>query len=325
MPEDITKTQPAGETPQNTEEVKEQATVEAGEQPQEPQETPEFWLDEEGNLQGNFIDWGIEEEEQKEAGGEKASTEEPEKGKEGEEPQKKEEVQYYTPEELAQLELNRIDPARVPPELRPYYEAILRAEAQKKQEQSQEQAQIPDEKQLYDYIQTEARKRVEQKLGEPFDELNPKHLTALAVEAAKVSQGLERKIAVQQKINELRAQEPYFDQINEYIKQKLDDLPAREYRKIMSAIQNDDLNTFLPFWEKMRKEFYQKKLGKTLQSNEPVKTTEQAQPNQPAPEPPKVEGAGKGEIETPPKINPRDFAKMKTEEQAEALIKLGII
>jgi len=67
MPEDITKTQPAGETPQNTEEVKEQATVGAGEQPQEPQEAPEFWLDEEGNLQGNFDDWGFTEE-QKEAG-----------------------------------------------------------------------------------------------------------------------------------------------------------------------------------------------------------------------------------------------------------------
>ncbi|RKX63935.1 MAG: hypothetical protein DRP34_00580 [Thermodesulfobacteriota bacterium] len=324
MSEDITKTQPAGETPQE-EEVKEQATAGAGEQQEEPQgEEPEFFLDEEGNLQVNLKDWGLEEPAGEE---EKASAEKPETEEKTEEtkaePQK--EVQYYTPEELARLELNQIDPARVPPELKPYYEAILKAEAQKGQEQSQEQAQVPDEKQLYDLIQAEARRRVEMKLGETFDELNPKHLTALAVEAAKVSQEIERKMMVQQKINELKAQEPYFDQINEYIKQKLEDLPAKEYLKIISAIQNDDLNTFLPFWERMRKEFYQEKLGKTLQSNELTKTTEQAQANQPAPEPPKVEGAGKGEVETPPKINPQDFAKMKTEEQAEALIKLGII
>ena len=323
MSEDITKTQPAGETPQE-EEVKEQATAETGGQQGEPQrEEPEFFLDEEGNLQVNLKDWGLEEP----AGGEEVSAEKPETEEKTEEtkeePQK--EVQYYTPEELARLELNQIDPARVPPELKPYYEAILKAEAQKGQEQPQKQAQVPDEKQLYDLIQAEARRRVEMKLGETFDELNPKHLTALAVEAAKVSQEIERKMMIQQKINELKSQEPYFDQINEYIKQKLEDLPAKEYLKIMSAIQNDDLNTFLPFWEKMRKEFYQEKLGKTLQSNEPVKTTEQAQAKQSAPEPPKVEGAGKGEVETPPKINPQDFAKMKTEEQAEALIKLGIV
>ncbi|RLE46026.1 hypothetical protein DRJ22_03015 [Candidatus Woesearchaeota archaeon] len=320
---------PAGFAPQEEEEVKkQQETAEAGEQQESSQEKePEFFLDEEGNLHINLEDW----EEKEPAGEEKASAEKPEVEEKTEEikaePQK--EVQYYTPDELARLEFSRIDPSRIPPDLRPYYEAILKAEAQRKQEelklQQQKQFQIFDEKQLYDAIQEEARKRVELKLGEKFDELNPKHLTALAIEAAKITQEVERKRTVQQKINELRAQEPYFDQINEYIKQKLDDLPAREYKKIITAIQNDDLDIFLPFWERMRKEFYQEKLGKTLQANEPAKTAEQAQPKQPAPEPPKVEGAGKGEIETPPTIKPQDFAKMSSEEQAEALIKLGLI
>jgi len=324
--------QPAGEAPQE-EEVKEQATAEAGEQQEAPQEEPEFFLDEEGNLQINLDDWGLEEPAGEEEKKETASAEKPETEEKTEEtkaePQK--EVQYYTPEELARLEFSQIDPSRVPPDLRPYYEAILRAEAQRKQEelklQQQEQPQVLDEKQLYDAIQEEARKRVELKLGEKFDELNPKHLTALAIEAAKITQEVEKKKAVQQKINELKAQEPYFDQINEYIRQKLDDLPAREYKKIVAAIQNDDLETFLPFWERMRKEFYKEKLGKELQ-NEPVKaseTIEQFQTKKTAPEPPKVEGAGKGEVETPPQISPQDFARMSPEERAEALIKLGIV
>ncbi|RLI97987.1 MAG: hypothetical protein DRP00_03010 [Candidatus Aenigmatarchaeota archaeon] len=323
--------QPAGEAPQE-EEVKEQATAEAGEQQEAPQEEPEFFLDEEGNLQINLDDWGLEEpageEEEKKASAEKPETEEKTEETKAE---PREEVQYYTPEELARLEFSQIDPSRVPPDLRPYYEAILRAEAQRKQEelklQQQEQPQVLDEKQLYDAIQEEARKRVELKLGEKFDELNPKHLTALAIEAAKITQEVEKKRAVQRKINELKSQEPYFDQINEYIRQKLDDLPAREYKKIVAAIQNDDLETFLPFWERMRKEFYKEKLGKELQ-NESAKaseTIEQFQTKKTAPEPPKVEGAGKGEVETPPQISPQDFARMSPEERAEALIKLGIV
>jgi len=322
--------QPAGEAPQE-EEVKEQATAEAGEQQEAPQEEPEFFLDEEGNLQINLDDWGLEEpagEEEERASAEKLETEEKAEETKAE---PREEVQYYTPEELARLEFSQIDPSRVPPDLRPYYEAILKAETQRKQEelklQQQKQPQVFDEKQLYDAIQEEARKRVELKLGEKFDELNPKHLTALAIEAAKITQEVEKKRMVQQKINELKAQEPYFDQINEYIRQKLDDLPAREYKKIVAAIQNDDLDVFLPFWERMRKEFYKEKLGKELQ-NEPVKASEaieQFQAKKTAPEPPKVEGAGKGKVETSPQINPQDFARMSPEERAEALIKLGIV
>ncbi len=318
------KEQPAGEAPQE-EEVKKQAIAEAGKQQEEPQEEPEFFLDEEGNLQINLDDWGLEEPAGEE---ETASAEKPETEEKTEESkaEPREEVQYYTPEELARLEFSQIDPSRVPPDLRPYYEAILRAEAQRKQEelklQQQEQPQVFDEKQLYDAIQEEARKRVELKLGEKFDELNPKHLTALAIEAAKITQEVERKRIVQQKINELKAQEPYFDQINEYIKQKLDDLPAREYKKIIAAIQNDDLETFLPFWERMRKEFYKEKLGKELQNSE---AAEKPQAKQEVPKPPKVEGAGKGEVETPPQISPQDFARMSPEERAEALIKLGIV
>ena len=329
--------QPAGEAPQQEEEVKEQATAEAGDQQEKPQEEPEFFLDEEGNLQINLDDWGLEEPAGEEEKKETASAEKPETEEKTEEPEAEpqKEVQYYTPEELARLEFSQIDPSRVLPDLRPYYEAILRAEAQRKQEelrlqqqeQLQPQSQVLDEKQLYDAIQEEARKRVELKLGEKFDELNPKHLTALAIEAAKITQEVEKKRMVQQKINELKTQEPYFDQINEYIKQKLDDLPAREYKKIVAAIQNDDLDVFLPFWERMRKEFYKEKLGKELQ-NESVKASEaieRPQVKKTAPEPPKVEGAGKGEIETPPQISPRDFARMSLEEKAEALIKLGIV
>ena len=326
MSEEITKKDPAGETPQEEEVKKQQEPVGAGEQ-QEPEQEPEFFLDEEGNLHINLKDWGGEEgsagEGEASTGEETVKAEpkpEPESKPESKpEPQK--EVQYYTPEELANLEFSQIDPARVPPELKPYYEAILKAEAQKRQAQIQPQ-QLPDEKELYDFVQSEARKRVEQKLGEQFDELNPKHLTALAIEAAKLTQEIEKKMVVQRKINELRAQEPYFDQINEYIKQKLDDLPAREYKKIMAAIQNDDLDVFLPFWEKMRKEFYQEKLGK---ANATEKIQAQPKQSQSEPEPPKVEGAGKGEVETPPTVKPQDFAKMSPEEQAEALIKLGII
>ena len=315
------QTTPAGKTQETTSgENTQQEPVEAG--GQSPEETPEFWLDEEGNLHGNFDDWGVSEEE---TGEEEASTGEEQASKEETQETQETSSKYYTPEELAKLELEQINPDRLPPELKPYYEALLKTHKDEAGEEiTQTKQPTLSSEDLYKLVEEEAKKRVEARFGK-FDELNPSHVTALAVEAAKLTQELERKLAVQRKIEELRAQEPYFNEINKYIMQKIEDLPAREYKKIMAAIQNDDFEAFYPFWEKMRKEFYQEKLGKTLQSNEPAKTTEQTQVKEPAPEPPKVEGAGKGEVETPPQINPRDFARMSEDEQAEALIKLGLV
>ena len=306
---------PAGDDAVGAVEQQEQVP---GEQAQAPEGSPEFFLDEDGNIQGVFDDWGIEEPgeqvEEEEAVETEAQQQEPE---EQSEQQAEPQPNYYSPEELARLELDQIDPSRLPPEVRPYYEAILKEANLEKVQQEQ-----PDEKALYDQIQQVARQRVEQLFGEQFDELNPKHLAALAVEATKVAQQLERQMTAKQKIAELAKSEPYFAQIDQYAQEKLMELPYKEAIKIQQAMQNGDIDTLLNYWEQCRREFYEKKLG--VKQEEPQQKPA-SKPTQPTQQPPKVETAGKGEAETPVQINPRDFAGLSEDEQAQMLIKLGLV
>jgi len=293
----------AGDTEGATQEQQQDSGV-SGEQSQTQEQTPEFWLDENGELQGDFSDWGVETgEEQKE----------PEKSEE--QKQEEQKVQYYTPEELASLELHQIDPNRLPDELKPYYQAMLRQAVAQQKEQLLAQPQI-DEKAVLEAIKQEARQRVEQKLGEQFDEMNPDHMVALSIESARLTQQYEKRLQAQQKIAELRIQEPYFQQIDRYAQEKMLQLPAKEYIKLTQAIDAGNIDAVVKFWEQCRKEFYEQKLG--------IKQQNQKTSPKLAPQPPKVEGAGKGEVNTQPSIKPQDLANMSEDEQIEALIKMGL-
>jgi len=277
----------------------------------------EYWLDEEGNLQGVFDEWGKAVEEE-------ASGEEPEKAvkeeakQEKTEPEKaepqKEEPRYYTPEEVARLELHEIDPTRLPPELRPYYEALLKEQAVA---QDVPEPQIPDPRKEIETIYNVAKQRVEVLLGEKFDELNPKHIAALSLEVGKISQEVARQKAVQQKYFELRKSEPYFDQIDAYARQKLETLPYREAKRIEQAILAGNFDVLFSFWESCRREFYQK-----LEASKQPQAQAQSQTK---PEPTPVEEPGKGEVEQKKRFDVRKLAYMNDDEQAQALIELGLV
>jgi len=299
---------PAGNAEVATQE-QQQDSGDSGEQAQTQEQTSEFWLDENGELQGDFSDWGTET-------GEEQKKPEEEEGQKQEEKQEEQGIQYYTPEELASLELHQIDPNRLPDELKPYYQAMLRQAVAQQKEQPLASPQI-DEKAMLEAIKQEAKQRVEQKLGEQFDEMNPDHMVALSIESARLTQQYERKLQAQQKIAELRMQEPYFQQIDRYAQEKILQLPAKDYLKLTQAIDAGDINAVVKFWEQCRKEFYEQKLGIKQQNQKPSP--------KPAPQPPKVEGAGKGGVNVQPKIKPQDFANMSEDEQIEALIKMGLV
>lgn len=312
---------PAGENTQEVVQQQEKAT-QAGEQ---TQEAPEFFIDADGNIQGDFSDWVAEEQEpasgeqQEEGVAEKQSAGE-EQAETQQEAQTEQQAQtnYYTPEELARLELAEIDPSRLPPQLRPYYEELLK---QQNLEFAQPQ-QETQEANIYDQIQELARKRVEEKLGEPFDELNPKHITALAVEANRVAQELEKRAMLQAKVAELAKSEPYFALIDKYAQEKLQELPYKEAIRIQQAIQNGDIDTVLQFWEQCRREFYENKLK---QSSSQQSAPAQAQQVQQAKQPPRVEGAGRGEEKPVKRFDPRKLAEMDEDQQVQALIEMGLV
>jgi len=301
-------------------EVQGQQPVEgSGEQ---SQESPDFFLDEEGSLQGNFNDWVGDQDDTTSTQQGEAGKEEPSTGESASE----QETNYYAPEELAQLELHEVDFNRLSPELRPYYEALLKQTVAKTtQAQPQEQSAQPQDP--LDAIKEEAKKRVIQRFGE-FDELNPEHITALAFEASRLSNEYQKQEALQQKFQELKTSEPYFDHIDRYAQEKLMELPAKEYLKLARALQEKDASVVLPFWEKCRREFYEQKLGKSLGTTNTQTQQKQVQTQAPTAQgkkPPTLEGAGLGQVDTQSQIKPRDFARMSEDEQAAALIKMGLV
>ncbi len=299
-------------------EVQGQQAVEgSGEQ---SQESSDFFLDEEGSLQGNFNDWVGEKDDttptqEAETGEKEPSAEENGNGQE---------ANYYAPEELAQLELHEVDFNRLSPELRPYYEALLKQTVAEKTTQPQSSEQTTQPQDPLDAIKEEAKKRVIQRFGE-FDELNPEHITALAFEASRLSNEYQKQEVLQRKFQELKSSEPYFDHIDRYAQEKLLELPAKEYLKLAKALQEKDANVVLPFWEKCRREFYEQKLGKSLgTTNTQTKQTQTQAPVQ-GKKPPTLEGAGLGQVDTQSQIKPRDFARMSEDEQAAALIRMGLV
>lgn len=309
---------PAGE---NTQEVVDQqeAKVQAGEQQPEAQqveqEQPEFWLDEDGNLQGSFDDWAVGGQQEEVEIEQREPKKEEEEAVQETEPQEQKTSEYYTIEELAQLSPEEIDPNRLPPELRPFYDQMRTEQVVPPQEP-------PDEKQVLETLTEQAKKIVSQKFGEDFDELNPKHVAALAIEAQKLYQQYERQQLVRQKVAEIASREPYFQQIDAYAQQKLYEMPFKEAQRIVSAIETGDFDTVMKFWEQCRREFYENRLK---QSSSQQAVPAQTQQTQQAKQPPRVEGAGRGEEKPVKRFDPRKLAEMDEDQQVQALIEMGLV
>jgi len=314
--------------------------VNTQENSQETQE-PEFKLTDEG-IEGDFSDWGLSEE-----------GEQPEEKSES--PQEEQEQKYYTKEEMEQLGIDKLDPNKIPPELVPFYKSMQADYTRKTQALAQERklienlldnalsnpaiaqqlmndpnfvqtaqqhpelaqklqavSQMTQPQNPLDAITEQAKQIVEQQLGEEFDELNPKHLVALNLATQELLQAQQRQAVIQQKLAELQTTEPHFAEIDRMAEEKLMQMPYAEAVKIQQALQMGDIDTVLNFWNEVRKEFYNSRLNNQ-------------QTQQTAPEPPKVEGAGQGNVETRPSVDVSELGYLDDEGKAEMLIKLGLV
>ncbi|WP_457641451.1 hypothetical protein [Persephonella sp.] len=307
------------------------------------QQEPEFKLTDEG-IEGDFSDWGLSEE------GEQPTEEMQES------PQEEQEQKYYTAEEMKELGIDKLDPNKIPPELIPFYKSMQADYTRKTQALAQERkivenlldnalsnpaiaqqlmndpnfvqtaqqhpelaqklqavSQMTQPKNPIDIITEQAKQIVEEQLGEEFDELDPRHITALNLAVQEITQAQAKQTALQQKLAEIQASEPHFAEIDALAEQKLMQMPYAEVVKIQTALQNGDIDTVLNFWNEVRKEFYNSQLNR-----------QQAQ--QPAnPEPPKVEGAGQGNVETKPAVDVSELGYLDEDSQAQMLIKMGLV
>lgn len=293
---------PASEEPQEASEPEES---------QEPQEEPEFGLSQDGEL----------------------------KIREPEVLRQTEEKKYYSPDEIKELGIEKLDPNKIPPELVPFYksmqadytrktQAVRERERELEALRSQPQPEVhPEqpqmtEQQAHDLFYEAAKERAAALLGikaDDFDEYDAKHMTYLTVasqelyamaqrEMARRSHLSEKKRKYDELLGKLREEEPHYDEINQWASAYLEQLPYKEYSKYMRTFNEGTIEEIGEAIQQIRKAWYREKQG--------------ARPKE---TPPKVETGSTAEELPPKRMTTANFARMSDEEKADFLRTNGYV
>lgn len=276
------------------------------------EEEPEFSLDEEGELR--IAD----------------TTEKPK------------EAEYYTPEEIRDIGIDKLDPKKIPPELVPFYKSMqgdytrktqLLREREKELESSRMAAQpmpqqeIPQqpqmsEKEAQDLFFKTAKQRAASMLGvdeKDFDEYDARHMSYLSIASQELysmaQQEMARQAHVQQKRNQynellgrLRQEEPHYDEINQWAASYIENLPYKEYSKYMRTFQQGDIEEIETAIQSIRKAWYQNRKAAA-----PKET------------PPPVETGSASDEEPKKRLTTKAFAAMSDDDRVEFLKANGYV
>jgi len=249
--------------------------------------------------------------------------------------EEEQENQFYSPEEMKEIGIDKLDPNKIPPELQPFYKSMYAdyirktqavAEQRKQIESQLQQLQTPQQqeqqinpkdlqKQYYENIKQIAKKRVEEVFGEPFDVLNEDHQTAYADEIANIKayvvQAQTQKNELDRIMNYFK-QDPEWQEIDKYALEKINSLPYAVGQQIMSAINSKDPRFIYAFLNTVRQEYYNNK-------------NPQKQPTQQKQAPPYVESGGTGnQNPTPQKPDFTKIGKMTTDQQVDFIRQIGL-
>jgi hypothetical protein len=296
---------PASEEPQESEEP------EKPEESPEPQEEPEFSLSPDGELK----------------------IREPEVRKQSEE------KKYYSPDEIKELGIEKLDPNKIPPELVPFYksmqadytrktQAVREREKELETLRSQPQPEVhPEqpqmtEQQARDLFFEAAKERAAALLGikvEDFDEYDARHMSYLTVASQELygiaQKEAERRTALTEKkrkydelLGRLREEEPHYDEINQWASAYLEQLPYKEYSKYMRTFNEGTIEEIGEAIQQIRKAWYREKQG-----------------TRPKETPPKVETGSTAEEIPPKRMTTANFARMSDEEKADFLRTNGYV
>lgn len=229
-------------------------------------------------------------------------------------PSEKGEQAYYSPEEVRSSDFEKLDPARIPSELLPWYKSMQAGFTRKTQELAQQKKAVQDileqakgstppptlenpQRVYVEQMTHAARGQVEQYFGQEFDEFNPSHQAAMTLAVQQMYSDVAQAAGKQENLlsleTDLRTKDANYDAIYEYAKSKVAELPYRDYVKLQKAFTDADVGMLQRFYDVARKSFYAERQG--------VRTGEQRSSA------PRLEGAGRGV--TPEKGSP-DFAEL---------------
>jgi len=188
---------------------------------------------------------------------------------------------FYSPEEIRNTDFGKLDPAKIPQEMLPWYKSMQAGFTRKTQELAAERravqealeqargtpaavAENPD-RAFVQQVTDVARGQVEQLFNEEFDEFNPVHQAAMMLTVqqlfAEAAAAAGRKEALLGLEAELKAQEPRYGEIYEFAKARVTELPHREYVRLQEAFASGDVRTLRSFFEGARRDYYAARHG----------------------------------------------------------------
>ena len=258
-----------------------------------------------------------------------------------EQEKQEEKPNYYTDEELQNIPAGQWDKARMPDDVKRYYEAFLNQQAAyARQQEIQQRAQTPppfltQPKQLTPKeLHEEAMKIAVQKLGlkdaDDFDTYEGEHLAALAIARAEI---LEKNAAenadYQRKASEYQNWQMFSGSLaiqpdfNEFHQWYLDEVRnnGNTPEQIDAGLKNLALTQGFGAVQQIWSEFYRQFRGSKAQNKRPVQSMQRTR----AKTPPKLESTRGGNVINSKVYNMRDFGNLDADEQAQALIDMGIV
>ena len=290
--------------------------------PQENQ-TPEFGLDKDGNLNWNTDEYSQYDEQD-------SQEEQPYQSEEEEtQPEQQEEPKYtvkingedveVTQEELLRGYMRQSDYTRKTQALadeRQRYEQYMRQPINPhpatNPTTTQEQA---------ENLNAIAKRIAASNLGlespDDLSELDFDHITAV-VEAKQAllnqrNQMMSRERSINNLEAQLRSEEPEYDRIMQGLQERVAELPYREFVKLQNAYQTGNVEPLREMFKSMQKEYYSKAIKKNEQTNRTV---------------PKVESSGNNPVNQTQPRKKFDFKKlgaMTSDQKAKFLIDMGIV
>ena len=320
----------------DNEELKEQELQEEQEEeveqvkedtPQE-EETPEFLLDKDGNLQWNTDEFDNLDEQDSES-----TEEQPEKSEEESEEETEEEPKYKVKVDGQEVEVTQEEL------LRGYmrqsdYTRKTQALANERQRYEQQQQWVhqpvsphppvnPTEQQqqaenLNDIAKQIAARQLGLESPEDLSELDFDHITAVIEAKQALVNQRNAMFYRQQNIDnleaQLRSEEPKYDDIMQNINDAMQNMPVNQFNKLKQAYAEGNPEPLRDFFKKMQKDYYSKAIQKVEQKkNKPV---------------PKVVPSGNTSVEKSnqkKKIDFRKLGSMTTDQKAKMLLDLGFV
>jgi hypothetical protein len=309
----------------NQEEQEQQVEQVNNDTPQDEKE-PEFYLDDNGDLQWNTDEFDSKDDEDSESNAQEE--EQPTETEEDtHEEETDEEPKYTVKVDGEEIEVTQDELLRGYMRQKDYTQKTQQLAEQRRQfeqyrpqyqPQPQQQTQEPQQQDLNDIAKQVAARQLGLDSPEDLSELDFNHITAV-VEAkqALINQRnamMYRQHNIDNLEAQLRSEEPKYDEIMANINNAMQNLPVSKFNTLKQAYAEGNPEPLREFFKEMQKEYYSKAIKKVEQKkNTPV---------------PKVESSANTPIVQTKKQNKIDFKQfghMTTEQKAKILLERGFL